>query len=148
MARFNENFEYKLDFPKFLLIGDSITERSANPLPVTDYIADGYDHSGKYSTDKGPMEFCFFGQLQHDYVRRMDVINRGFSGYNSEYWKFMIDKVLQIEHDLSYNKCKIVSLFLGTNDAATAKPDGVPYDEFLSNMDYIINQILKRDIKI
>ncbi|KAG7921330.1 hypothetical protein KL905_002788 [Ogataea polymorpha] len=147
-ARYPENYEYALDFPKFLLIGDSITERCANPFPISDFLADGYDKNGNYTVEHNSLEFCFMGQLQHDYARRMDIINRGFSGYNSHYWRHMIEKVLRIEHDLSYSKCKVATLFLGTNDAAFAKPDGVPYDEFLDNMEFIIKQILNRDIKL
>lgn len=46
---------------QFILFGDSITQ-------------------GSYAQERG---FAFGAELTNRYVRRLDVINRGFSGYNT-----------------------------------------------------------------
>ncbi|VEU23598.1 DEKNAAC104471 [Brettanomyces naardenensis] len=139
------SFEYSLSFPKFVLFGDSITQRAFSPYPLQDVIDDGYT---TLEEDPPVADFNLGLQLQRDYVRRMDVLNRGFTGYNSAQYRLMIDKILAIEHDLSYSKIEVATLFLGTNDAAHAPPDGVPYDTFIENMTFIVEQILKRGIKL
>ncbi|ODV85759.1 hypothetical protein CANARDRAFT_27852 [[Candida] arabinofermentans NRRL YB-2248] len=148
MARKRENFVYDLSYPKFLLLGDSITERCYQQYPIKDYILDGYDKERKHSHETAPLNFSMGSQLQHDYVRRLDVINRGFSGYNSENMRYMIKNILKIEHDESYSKCALAYLFLGSNDAATGYPDMCEYEKFIENMKFIIGEIQKRSIKL
>lgn len=140
-----DNYVYSLRFGKFLLLGDSITQRAFNPQPLTDFIDSGY---GDESDVNVVQEFNLGCQLQADYTRRLDVLNRGFTGYNSDHYRVMIDKILEIEHDRSYSKVRLVTLFLGSNDAAHAPPDQVPYDRFIENMKYIMDQLIKRDIKV
>lgn len=157
MARNRESYEYSLNFPKFILFGDSITERSFNQYPIQDFIADGFDKfvdsESKLKEIKDNLntpEFSFGAGLSFSYVRRLDVVNRGFSGYNSGHMKAMIDKLLYLDHDSQPegSKCVMATLFLGTNDAATAKPDMIEYDEYVENMKYIIEKITDKGIKL
>lgn len=140
-----DDYKYVLSFPKFVMFGDSITQKAFSQFPLQDMIEDGYTTK---EANPPVVEFNLGLQLIRDYTRRMDVLNRGFSGYNSKMYRLMIDKILSIENDTSHSKIELATLFLGTNDAAHAPPDGIPYPEFIENMDYIINRILKSNIKL
>lgn len=68
--------------------------------------------------------------LSDKYIRKVDVINRGFSGYNSLH-------ALELFHRLfSKENCKntlLMTLFFGANDS------GVNGEQMLSSEDYVAN---------
>jgi lysophospholipase L1-like esterase len=102
--------------PKFVLTGDSLTEYGADPA------LNGWS--------------CL---LQHKYVRSVDVINRGLSGYNTRWFKEYALPLLKDEWRAS--KCSIpslITLWLGANDAALLSGDRkwqhVPLEEYKQNL--------------
>ena len=104
---------------KIILFGDSITQMSFS------------------ATD------CGWGAWIADrYQRRADVLNRGFSGYNSE-WFLRFASTDEGKADLfDHDNVKIVTIFFGANDASDSELNArqhVPLDRYKSN----INEIVK-----
>ena len=104
---------------KIILFGDSITQMSFS------------------ATD------CGWGAWIADrYQRRADVLNRGFSGYNSD-WFLRFAATDEGKADLfDHDNVKIVTIFFGANDASDSKLNArqhVPLDRYKSN----INEIVK-----
>ncbi|KAJ2743407.1 isoamyl acetate-hydrolyzing esterase [Coemansia sp. BCRC 34301] len=91
-------------------IGDSLTQH-------------GYDVSKNGWTS----------QLSFAYIRRLDVINRGFSGYTSRWVLPLLPQVF------TGHKPKLLVILLGTNDTLLPKhPRHVPIDEFKSNIERML----------
>ncbi|CAK7894683.1 isoamyl acetate-hydrolyzing esterase [[Candida] anglica] len=105
-----------LDYNKFLLFGDSITEWS-------------YRNGG------------FGALLQNDYARKMDVVCRGFSGFNSNHAVEILPKLLEMD------KYSIMTIFFGTNDALNTF-QGVPIDKTKKNLKFLVELSLKSGIKV
>jgi lysophospholipase L1-like esterase len=100
---------------RVVFFGDSITQHGFNP-----------DISG------------WVAMLAHWWSRRVDVINRGFSGYNSRWAQQIVDKVLPDERP------DLVFIFFGANDAVDPSVlQHVPLTEFKSNLQYIVEYIQK-----
>lgn len=79
-------------YDQFLLFGDSITQGS----------------------DCQELGFAFAAALQDAYIRRLDVINRGFSGYTT------CNALKVLPHfmpDVSQAKVRVIIIFFGANDA-------------------------------
>ena len=89
-----------------LLFGDSITQEASDP------------------TRHG-----WVSSLSAYWIRRIDVVNRGFGGYNSRWGlKIFNEAVLSARPD-------IVIIFFGANDAVDEKvPQSVPLEEYRSNL--------------
>jgi isoamyl acetate esterase len=75
--------------------------------------------------------------LQHHYQRSVDVINRGFSGYNSR-WVLQMLPTMMPTMD---SHCEVVVIFLGANDSAMSETPSqyVPIIEYVDNMKAIIH---------
>lgn len=70
------------------------------------------------------------------WVRRVDVINRGFSGYNSRWGLMIVGEIVVRENP------DIVFVFFGANDAVDkAVGQHVPLDEYRKNMQGIVEKI-------
>ncbi len=108
---------------KFVLFGDSITEFSSS-----------YPHG------------ILTPRLTDLYIRKLDIICRGFSGYNTEQAILMLPEILKAENS-GVAKIKLMTLFFGSNDAADKIQD-VPLDIFAKNMELLIEMILKLGIKL
>ncbi|AET39665.1 isoamyl acetate-hydrolyzing esterase Ecym_4642 [Eremothecium cymbalariae DBVPG len=117
-----------MDYKKFLMFGDSITEYAFQPRTLPD--------SSKAS-------FCFGGALTSAYVRRLQVLQRGFSGYNSRWGLKLLPKILDVEDDIV-----IAYVFFGTNDAARGNHQEVPIDEYKNNISDIIKMLQANGIKV
>jgi len=103
-------------WPRVVLLGDSITQYSFQP------------HG-------------WGARLQDLATRKCDVINRGFSGYNT---KMILHKFAQIINEDLMKNVVAVTLFLGANDAALPeeKPaQHVPLDEYEKNLGKLIEKI-------
>ena len=98
---------------QILLIGDSLTQR-------------GYD------SKRG-----WVSKLSSTYSRRADVINRGYSGYNT---RWVLD-LMKRKSILFAKKPTLVVVFLGANDAAVNHKSeyAVPLEEYEKNMRAILN---------
>ena len=92
---------------KCILFGDSITQESYNP-ELGGWVA----------------------SLSSYWIRRMDVINRGFSGYTTKWGLALFDTVVIDQ------KPDVIFLFFGANDAVVAEhAQHVPLGEYQSNLD-------------
>lgn len=112
---------YKID--RFILFGDSITEYSSKQ--------DG---------------FAMAPALQDLYSTKLDIVTRGFSGYNTNQGVVMLEQVLEAEK-LAGNTVRLMYVFMGTNDAATTFQH-VSLDQYKQNLDKMVKMILKEDIKV
>eukprot|EP00092_Neocalanus_flemingeri_P041233 GFUD01044893.1.p1 GENE.GFUD01044893.1~~GFUD01044893.1.p1 ORF type:complete len:247 (+),score=69.79 GFUD01044893.1:74-814(+) len=84
--------------------------------------------------------------LAESFVRRADVINRGFSGYNTRMIQTILPDIFTPE---TLKRAKIVCIFLGSNDASmveTNPEQAVPVEEFGENLLKIISYILSNGV--
>ncbi|KAK0112680.1 hypothetical protein ONS95_014419 [Cadophora gregata] len=102
--------------PQIVLFGDSITQGAS-------------DQS---------MGFGMAAELQAAYVRRFDVINRGYSGYNTNHAVEIITRALPTPEQASM---KFLTIWFGANDPNKNPTQGqfVPPEQFKSNLLAIIN---------
>ncbi len=115
----------KIILDKFLLFGDSITEFGSS-LP----------HG------------ILLPELTELYIRKLDIVIRGFAGYNSDEAKLILPEILKSENNNEgTSKIKLMTMFFGTNDAAGEIQD-VPIDRYEKNMRDLVELILKRDISL
>ena len=92
-----------------VLIGDSLTQFGFNP------------------------ETLGWGTLlQYKYIRKMDILNRGYSGYTTRWYPTPLDIP---------SETQLVTLLLGSNDAAINSVQTVPLEEFITRMEAMINEI-------
>ncbi|CCF58157.1 hypothetical protein KAFR_0D05100 [Kazachstania africana CBS 2517] len=103
----------------FLLFGDSITEFSFNPKQ--DGIA---------------------SLLSNVYVRKLDILVRGFSGYNSRWCLKLLPKVLENESSIVMG-----TIFFGANDSCLGGHQRVPLSEFVENIRQMVQLMKGRGIK-
>ncbi|KAL2832327.1 SGNH hydrolase-type esterase domain-containing protein [Aspergillus pseudoustus] len=101
-----------LGFDKIVLFGDSITQ-------------------GAYEPECG---FAFGAAMQHAYARKMDVVQRGFGGYNSDHAAAIIPYLLKQESSI-----KLMIVFFGTNDSIVPESKNhVPIPRFKDNIRKIV----------
>jgi lysophospholipase L1-like esterase len=110
---------------QFILFGDSITQQSFSQ-----------DTPPHYTDPSG-----FFGPALADaYVRKLDVINRGFSGYNTRQALQVLPKVIPSPQQA---RVRFLVIFFGANDARLPNtyPDPqqhIALDEFQENLEAIV----------
>lgn len=109
-----------MDYKKFLLFGDSITEFA-------------YD----------PEQFTVGSALSNIYTRKLDVVQRGYAGFTSRWAIPVLEKIIAQEG----NKIVMGTIFFGSNDSVIAGPQRVPLPEFLNNTQKLINMMKKANIK-
>lgn len=103
-------------FKNFILFGDSITQR-------------GYMYE-----EKG-----WVMSLADHYIRKIDVINRGFSGYNTVHALELFSKIFNKEI------CKntvLMTLFFGANDSSLNPIQMVTPETYVKNMRQLIHLCL------
>ena len=99
-------------FAKIFLFGDSITQQSFSPGGWGARVADHFQ-------------------------RRADVLNRGFSGYNSDWAKPILRQLL-----VSREQADVVTILLGSNDAVKeGQLQHVPLDRYSQNLREILEYI-------
>lgn len=98
---------------RVLFFGDSITQHGFN-VNIRGWVA----------------------QLGDWWTRRVDLLNRGFSGYNSRWGKVIVEKVvIEAQPDFLF-------VFFGANDAVDPSvKQHVPLEEYEENMRYIITKV-------
>ncbi|PPQ68503.1 hypothetical protein CVT26_003442 [Gymnopilus dilepis] len=103
----------------FMLFGDSITEGAWAP---------GVNGFGQ--------------RLSHAYVRKLDVLNRGFSGYNTE-WALPVFEQCIAKSDNKYApKIRVLAIWFGANDSCIKpSPQHVPLEKYISNLKQMVNMI-------
>ncbi|CAM6100682.1 unnamed protein product [Calypogeia fissa] len=106
--------------PQIILFGDSITQKS--------FTTDGWG-----------------AHLVAQYARKVDVVLRGYSGYNTRWATYLLDKIFPIP---SANPPLVVTVFLGANDAAlpdrACKDSHVPLIEYTENLHRIVAHLKKQ----
>ncbi|KAK2746099.1 hypothetical protein FQN57_003439 [Myotisia sp. PD_48] len=108
-------------YDQIILFGDSITEWS--------------EHQ-----DKG---FAFATTLRNAYLRRVDVINRGLSGYDTN----QALKILpQIWPPKEVATVRLMTIFFGANDAELQGPQFVPLNVYQQNLTTMI-QAFELDVQ-
>eukprot|EP00250_Pteridium_aquilinum_P005207 c15339_g1_i1 orf=582-1289(-) len=104
--------------PRFVLLGDSITQQSFSP-------------NGGWGAS-----------LAHHYARKADVVLRGYSGYNTRWALFLLPKIFPQD---SQEPPLLVTIFFGANDAAVlnggSSRQHVPLQEYKNNLLKIISHI-------
>ena len=108
-------------WPTALLLGDSQTQLACE--------ADGWAQS-----------------LAEHFVRRADIVNRGFSGYNTRMIQTVLPDIFTPE---ALKRAKVVCIFLGSNDASmedTNPEQAVPAEEFGENLLKIISYLLSNGV--
>lgn len=80
--------------------------------------------------------FAFNAALQDAYIRRLDVINRGFSGYNTSQALSVLPRI--VTPPTHSSRIKLFVIFFGANDARLPNTPGpaqtVPLQEFTENI--------------
>lgn len=100
--------------PSIVLFGDSITQFSFNP------------------------ELCGWGaSVAFWYARQADVLNRGFSGYNTRQGLIILKKLLPLPQTRVGSQPRLLTIMFGANDAADAVHNArqhVPVSEYETNL--------------
>lgn len=122
LAMLNPSEVAKVTVDKILLLGDSITEMSSN------------------------QEFGFniVPGLQHEYFRKLQVVARGYGGYTTEHWRYIIGPTLKAEK-AGGSAIRLITIFLGTNDASI---DSVTIDRFIENLKFIASVVIGQKIPL
>ncbi|RPB02176.1 SGNH hydrolase [Choiromyces venosus 120613-1] len=108
-----------MDYDKIVLFGDSITEQS-------------------YEQTRG---FGFGAALADIYRRKIEVVCRGFSGYNTAHAMAVIPKIIPPPAPTS--KIRLITIFFGANDSTLHdRPQHVPLDQYPVNLRRIIRHPL------
>ena len=77
--------------------------------------------------------------LSNAYSRRADVLNRGFSGYNSRHVSNILERSVLSSN---YEDVLFCTVFLGANDAALpGERQHVPLDEYQANLGTIVSHL-------
>lgn len=95
---------------------------------------------GDSNTQFGYENGRWLSLLSDKLVRICDVINRGFSGYNTRYIKVVLPYLTkQIKAD---DICGVIIL-LGTNDSSFASYHFTPVEKYVENLKWIIDYLIK-----
>lgn len=110
---------------QFMLFGDSITEFAFNSNFQESQGNELYQN-GKVN----PMhqQFTMGAALTNLYVRRLDIVQKGFSGYNSRWALKILPELLKI-----YTNVKMAYIFFGSNDSCMGEIQHVPIEEYREN---------------
>lgn len=95
---------------------------------------------GDSITQQGSDASGWVALLQSSYIRKADVLNRGFSGYNTRLALHALPSALAAAEALA-QPIALTTIFFGANDATinellpAGKPhQGIPVDEYASNL--------------
>lgn len=78
------------------------------------------------------------------YRRHADIINRGFSGYNTRWCAHMLPDIFRIGDATAPPPPRLVTVFLGANDSALADvspKQHVPLTEYAENLERIVAHV-------
>lgn len=80
------------------------------------------------------------------YTRRLDIVQRGYAGYNSDWAKKILPKIIENEHRPD-SKILLGTIFFGTNDSVLGGPQIVPLERYIENSRYFLQLFKANDIK-
>ncbi|KAH9923983.1 SGNH hydrolase [Epithele typhae] len=83
----------------------------------------------------------------HVYNRKMDVVNRGFSGYNTDWILPVFDQVFATKEQQQHlPKVRLLVIWFGANDAALPVRDQhVPLERYKANLAHLITAVRSPD---
>lgn len=106
---------------------------NATSMPTTVLLGDSITQHG------GDLVYGYASQIQRHFVRRMDVINRGFRRYDSRELLQFVDVI-----KATLPRVNTTVLFIGTNDARIHRKTGrvgqTP-DQFIANIGKLATEI-------
>lgn len=114
---------YHFTYDKLILFGDSILQGAFQP----------------------DFSFTLGNALQGDYIRKFDVLDRGFGGYNSKWGKEILPEILTTEFKNA--TIKLVVIFFGTNDSK-GNEQGVTVEEYRNNLQFMVKLCEKYSTKV
>lgn len=114
-----------LVYNKFLMFGDSITE-----------------FAFKTGINEESNKFILGSTLTNIYTRKLEIIQRGFSGYNSRWALKILPSILESESNIILGY-----IFFGSNDAVLEGIQKVSLSEFKQNIIEMINIFRVKNIK-
>jgi len=102
----------------FMLFGDSLTQG-------------GWDNNGLAQ------------RLAHVYARKLDVINRGFSSFNTELGIPIFEQCFAKQNEQQHvPKVRLLTIWLGGNDASLEPArQHVPLPKFISNLTHLVRML-------
>ena len=107
---------------QFVLFGDSLTERS-------------------FLVDRNGWGL----QLCQAYIRKVDIINRGYGGYNTDWCIQILPRILHSAAK-SATKIKLFTIFLGANDATIPEAKHhVPLKQYEVNLKAMVQMVRSAD---
>ncbi|KZO95715.1 SGNH hydrolase [Calocera viscosa TUFC12733] len=84
----------------------------------------------------------FAQRLAYRYARRMDVVNRGLSGYNAEWGLEVFRQVFPRKDQKGAQKVKLLVIWFGANDACLPpKVQHSPLPKFTENMNALLTLV-------
>jgi lysophospholipase L1-like esterase len=110
-------------YDKLILFGDSITQLAYQP----------------------DFSFTLGNALQGDYIRKFDVLDRGYGGYNARWGKEILPEILATESKNA--TIKLVVIFYGTNDSKTNE-QGVGIEEYKKTLLFMVKLCEKYNTKV
>ncbi|KAK2593957.1 isoamyl acetate-hydrolyzing esterase [Conoideocrella luteorostrata] len=78
--------------------------------------------------------FALAPALQQAYIRRLDIVNRGFSGFNTEQGLKVLPKIIP---DPKQTRVRFIAILFGSNDACFPEASNgqhVPLDQYKKNL--------------
>ncbi|XP_041668559.1 isoamyl acetate-hydrolyzing esterase 1 homolog [Cheilinus undulatus] len=99
-------------WPQVILFGDSITQFS--------FQANGWG-----------------AEISNKLARKCDVVNRGFSGYNSRWGKLILPRLISNQTSAADNNIAAITVFFGANDCALEDKNPqqhIPLQEYSENL--------------
>ncbi|KAG2147129.1 SGNH hydrolase-type esterase domain-containing protein [Suillus cothurnatus] len=81
--------------------------------------------------------------LSEAYSRKLDVINRGLGGYQTDWAIPICEQIFAKQHEQHHvPQVKLLTIWYGANDAALApSPQHVPIDRYKTNLSHIIQMV-------
>ncbi|KAI0070356.1 SGNH hydrolase [Panus rudis PR-1116 ss-1] len=85
----------------------------------------------------------FAQKLAYIYNRKLDVLNRGLSGYNTVWGLPVFDQIFAKQHEQNHvPKVRLLTIWYGANDACLPpSPQHVPLPQFSSNLSTFIHKV-------
>jgi len=98
---------------------------------------------GDSITQAGWAEDAFGARLAHVYSRKLDVLNRGLAGYNTDWAIPVLEQCLATQHDQQHlPKLRLLVVWFGANDSCIKpSPQHVPLPKFIENIKHMVHLV-------
>ncbi|EKM55899.1 uncharacterized protein PHACADRAFT_256831 [Phanerochaete carnosa HHB-10118-sp] len=101
---------------------------------------------GDSLTQAASLPHGFAQKLSYVYNRKLDVVNRGLSGYNTKWAIPVFEQCLArrtgTNADQLFPKIQLLTIWFGANDSCLEhSPQHVPLDDFVENLDKLVHTV-------